>query len=176
MNAILVCLFVFTLGSLVVKDSEATGVWLKANSSPVCFGAKSYSYGRFYAPSRGRLASVKLVHLYGYVSCNTASLHHWSFWGCGTSRWVKNKVNVVITTSSNHIVLPPRQFFSGGGKWSYIPGYNSHSPEIILSFFSHPYWVYKGRQFRVWYGEDLVNYTESDNGGKVCADVYALYV
>ena len=145
----------------------------------MCFGTRNNHFGRFYVPSRGRLAAVKLFHLYGYVSCTTSRAFHWSFWGCGKHSVLKNHVDVVITTSRNHILLPPSQFFtfhSGAGKWSEIPGYNSYSPEIVLSFFSHPYWVYSGQQLRLWYGEDLVNYAEGDNGGRVCADVYALYV
>ena len=119
---------------------------------------------------------VKLVHLSGYVSCSTASVHHYSFWGCGSHTYLKNHVNVVITTSSNYIILPLSQFFTySGGKWSEIPGYNSLSPEIILPFFS-PYPVSSGQQLRLWYGEDLVDWYEADNAGRVCADVYALYV
>ncbi len=59
--------------------------------------------------------------------------------------------------------------------WYELPGYNSLSPEIVLSFNS-PYSVYYGRNFRLWYGEDLVSYWEDDNGGRVCCDVYALKV
>lgn len=49
------------------------------------------------------------------------------------------------------------------------------SPEIVLPSFS-PYSVRSGDQLRLWYGEDLVGYTESDNRGLVCADAYGLYV
>jgi len=74
--------------------------------------------------------------------------------------------------------MPPNPFFTysgGSGKWSELPGYNSFSPEIILPRFS-PYSVSSGQELRLWYGEDLENFTESDNGGWVCSDVYALYV
>ena len=29
-------------------------------------------------------------------------------------------------------------------------------------------------ELRLWYGEDLRGFTEGDNGGKTCADVYGL--
>ena len=54
--------------------------------------------------------------------------------------------------------------------------YNSLSPELILSVYSHPRWVSSGQELRLWYGEDLVNSSEGDNGGRACCDVYALYV
>ena len=37
--------------------------------------------------------------------------------------------------------------------------------EILFNIFS-------GEELRVWFGEDLVGYTESDNHGTSCADVY----
>ena len=149
----------------------------------MCFGARNHQFGRFFIPSSGRLAAIKLVHLYGYVSCYThGDVNHWSYWGCGYSySSTRDKVNVVITTSSNHIILPPNQFLTrsgslGSGKWHEILGYNSWSPELVFSVFSHPLWVSSGQQLRVWYGEDLVDYAENDNGGRVCCDVYARYV
>ena len=121
----------------------------------------------------------KLVHQSGYVSCDTNSVRHWSFWGCGEHPSLKKHVDPVITTRSNQILLPLSPFFThrvhGRGKWSELPGYNSRSKEIVLPFFS-PYSVRSGQQFRLWYGEDLAGYTEGDNGGNVCCDVYALYI
>ena len=141
------------------------------NSSPVCFGARDHQFGRFYVPTRGSLGAIKLVHLYGYVSCDTGCNSCWSYWGCGSGR-----VNVAITTSANHVLLPPSKFVTHYSKWSNIPSYSSLSRELILSVFSHPHSVGLRQELRLWYGEDLVGYTEGDNGGRVCCDVYALYI
>ena len=156
--------------------------WHKVNYSPVCFGAKSNQFGRFYLPSSGKLAAIKLVHLYGYVSCDTNVISHSSYWGCGDDSWngINEKIDVVITTSGNDVILPPSQFITGPTrsqqlKWAKVPGYNSLSPELILSVYSHPRSVSSGQELRLWYGEDLVNSSEGDNGGKACCDVYALY-
>lgn len=62
------------------------------------------------------------------------------------------------------------------GKWAKVPGYNSFSKEIVLSRFSSVFQVFNTQQFHLWYGEDLEDYTEDNNDGKVCADVYILYV
>ena len=124
----------------------------------------------------GRLAAVKLVHLYGFVTCHRYTPAYWSFWGCG---YDKDYVNVVITTAYNGILLPSDRFIkykSQAGKWSKVPGYNAYSPELVLSFFHSPYSVRSGQQLRVWYGEDLMNFTEGDNGGRVCCDVYGIFV
>ena len=151
------------------------GFWIKANGSPVCFRAKYTQYGAVNAPLGGKVAAVKLVHLYGYVTCHKYNPDNWSFWGCGHG--LKDLVDVVVTWSNNQIILPASQFIGNrAGKWSKLPGYNSFSPEIILSVFSTPLSVSAQTQLRVWYAEDLVNYTEGDNDGRVCADVYVLYV
>ena len=153
--------------------------WRKVNNWPVCFEAKGNRFGRFYVPG-GRLAAIKLVHLYGYVSCHVHGPSFWSYWGCGDnpSMGLNTLVNAVITDSHNHILLPPIQFQKISNlKWYRVPGYNSLSPELVLPFFSSPKWVRSNLQeLRVWYGENLVNLSEGDNGGTVCADVYALFV
>ncbi|KAM7432334.1 hypothetical protein ABFA07_017222 [Porites harrisoni] len=151
--------------------------WRKVNKWPVCFEAKGNQFGRFYVPG-GRLAAIKLVHLYGYVSCHIHGPSFWSYWGCGDnpSMGLNTQVNAVITDSSNHILLPPIQFQKISSlKWYRVPGYNSLSPELVLPFFSSPKWVHSNQELRVWYGENLVK-NNGDNGGKVCADVYALFV
>lgn len=152
--------------------------WKKANSDPVCFEARDNKYGSFRAPSNGNVASIKLVHLYGYVSCKTDNPDYWSFWGCG--HYLIDFVNVVITSSiNNHVILPPAELMKydyAARKWAKVPGYNSFSTEIVLSRFSPAFHVLNTQQFRLWYGEDLEDYHEDNNGGKVCADVYMLYV
>ena len=162
---------VFLLHFLFFSDP-----WVKANLHPVCFGAKANNYGSFHVPSSGKIAAVKLIHLSGYVSCAVSGISYWSFWGCGNKSPIGNHVSLAITTSSNALLMPPYVLFTyGNGRWSELNGYNSFSDEIILPRFS-PYSVYSGQELRLWYGEDLVGYTEHDNGGWVCCNVYVLYV
>ena len=151
--------------------------WVKANTLPVCFGARDNKYDSFHVPYGGKIAAVKLIYLSGYVTCS-GHISHWSFWGCGNHPSVRHHVSLAITTSSNALLMPPNQFFTfqgGAGKWAQLPGYNSLSPEIILPRFS-PYSVSSGQELRLWYGEDLVAHTEADNAGLVCCNVYVLYV
>ena len=82
-------------------------------------------------------------------------------------------MDVVITTSTNSVFLPPSQFISSSTKWSKIPGYNSLSPELVLSVFPSPLTATSGQVLRLWYGEDLVDSSEGDNGGTCCCDVFA---
>ena len=115
------------------------------------------------------------------MSCLAVGPTYWSYWGCGDNQWngINTQVNVVITDSNNQILLPPSQFLNTKAaslKWYKVPGYNSLSPELVLHFFTSAKWVHPNQELRVWYGENLVNVSEGNNGGKVCADVYALFV
>ena len=140
----------------------------------MCFGARDNRFGKFLVPSSGKLASVKLVHVYGYVTCQKDKPSYWSYWGCGKHSSLSNHVDVAITTSSGSVLLPSSQFITDKThKWSLIPGYNSLSPELVLSAFSNPPSVTQGQELRLWYGEDLKNSSEGDNGGTSCCDVYA---
>ena len=153
-----------------------TDRWQKQNTAPVCFGAKSGQFGRFNVKTGQKLAAVKLVHLYGYVSCDTGHVSYWSYWGCGLYGWGRGKINVVITTINNQVLLPPHEFIANNSaKWSKVPGYDSFSSELVLSSFS-PSHVNYNQELRVWYGEDLMNTSEGDNGGTVCVDIYAIFV
>ena len=148
---------------------------MKLSLSPVCFGAKGDQFGNFTAPA-GRLAAIKLVWRYGYVSCSTSVPSYWSYWGCNDHLSIRPRVNVVITNLSNHILLPPNQFISYESSKRYkIPGYNSLSRELVLSVFMNPISVPSSQVLRLWYGEDLTNQSEEDNGGRVCTDVYSIY-
>ena len=90
---------------------------------------------------------------------------------------VKDYVGVVITTLANIVIMQERPFLTNNppGEFSNLPRIRSFSREIILPRFS-PYTVSSGQELRLWYGEDLVAFSENDNRGRVCCDVFALYV
>ena len=117
----------------------------------------------------------KVESLIGLIS-STSVTSYWSYWGCNDNPSTGPRVNVVITNLRNHILLPPNQFISyKSSKWYKIPGYNSLSPELVLPVFLNPISVPSNQVLRLWYGEDLTNKSEGDNGGRVCTDVYSIY-
>ncbi|CAH3156291.1 unnamed protein product, partial [Porites lobata] len=85
------------------------------------------------------------------------------------------QVSVTITTTANRILLPPKQLLTIPSlEWYKIPGYDSSayvrfnalayyalvSPELILSVLSTPNWISSDQELLLWYGEDLVNFSE----------------
>ena len=107
------------------------------------------------------------VIISGYVS-NAAS-YTGSFWGSNEGR----PLATLITDDDNRILYPsPRVTSVSGNGWYDLPGYKGKSPKLVFSDFGVLYYFEKGRKLRVWYGEDWSGFTEVDNHGKSCMDVY----
>ncbi|XP_074608913.1 uncharacterized protein LOC141863318 [Acropora palmata] len=65
-------------------NPSAEHPWRKLNSLPVCFGPKTNQLGRFRVTFGGSIRAVKLVHLYGLVTCKEGEFN-WAKWGCGVN-------------------------------------------------------------------------------------------
>ena len=142
--------------------------WQKMNTIPVCFGAKDDKFGSFEVIIGGSVNSVKLTHVSGKVTCGLFLGK--SKFGCRNS---SPELHTFITTSNNDILLPEIDEFL----YKYtLQGYHSDSTEIVFTNISTPLRLSPGQQLRIWYGEDLGDKTEIDNGGLSCVDVYAKYV
>lgn len=103
--------------------------WSKLNTSPVCFGAAGNHYGSFKIPSGGhqQLIKLKLVHLYGYVTCDNAGAGFYSYSN-------PEYVLVAITNAGNEVLLPPSQLrTSVNSELFLVPGYTFQTPELVLS-------------------------------------------
>ena len=121
----------------------------------------------FSIPHDGNISSFKLVHLRGRVACGPGD-EHLSNWACK----VEERLSTFLTNASNKIIFP--QVYEG--KWYKLPGIWSDSTKLTFNNLTVPMRVSIGQQFRVWYGEDLINTSENDNRGETCLDVFALYV
>ena len=145
-------------------------------TAPLCFGTRDDQFGKFSSPYSGKLASVKLVHLYGNVTCNKRKPQCWAYWGCGQCN--SPHISIVITDSNNSILFPSREFMlDKSGTYSFIPGYDSLSPELVLLALSNPPFVTRGQELRVWYGEDFNKKAYvADNEGESCCDIYARFM
>ena len=157
---------------LVVMSSsryEATTCprWVKLNKSPVCFGAKGNQFGRFSYHRNIFVSSFMLVHRSGKVSCKKSQ---YSYWGCTPDA---NDFGVLLTDQNNKILAPEASTVNKGGGYK-LAGYSSSSSILVFCAKKKPQCIFANNELRLWYGEDLRGFTESDNGGKTCADVYGL--
>ena len=158
---------------LVVMSSsryEATTCprWVKLNKSPVCFGAKGSQFGRFSHHQNVFVSSFMLVHRSGKVTCDKS---RYSYWGC-----VPNNPNLgVLLTDQNNKILAPETSTVGKTGWYNLAGYSSSSAVLMFCAKKKPRCVFANNELRLWYGEDLRDHAEGNNGGKTCADVYGLF-
>ncbi|XP_078352206.1 uncharacterized protein LOC144636876 [Oculina patagonica] len=156
--------------------------WIKINTLPVCFGARDNSYGIFTIAQAGHVITFKLVHLSGYVTCDTRKPDWASNWAC--KYFDSNNLAVFITDDQQQRILPTdNALFRAGSDASCglssmygVPGYSADSPELGFYNFSSPLAVSVGQEFQIWHTEDLYKCYEGDNGGQTCTDMYGLYV
>ena len=150
-----------------------TDNWKKINTDPVCFGTKNDAFGSFEIQEAGKIYSFKLVHTYGSVTCNTYLES--TKWGCSHTGFGRHSLLTVITYP-NKTVLPLAEFVKGIDDYRYqLDGAHVNSPTLVFNLLPTPLVVSIGQQFLIWYGQDLADYSEGNNAGETCADVYALY-
>ena len=84
---------------------------------------------------------------------------------------------MIVTDAKNRIIYPsPRMVTVSSSGWYKLPGYTSSSPKLILTDFGNPKYLRTNEKLRIWYGEDLKNYTESDNHGSAWIEIYAYFI
>ena len=142
----------------------------------VCFGARDNEYGTFTLQSNGKLEAIKLVNKSGHVTCDKNNTIHQSYWGCHQHPVVGHLVSIAVTDTSNKLIFPQGIHEYAQYGWMDARPQTSMSPELVLNDPAHSIVATKGMEMRLWYGEDFRDHTESDNDGRVCADVYAVIV
>ena len=143
--------------------------WVKLNKSPVCFGAKGNSFGKFTCESDVSVSSFMFVHQNGTVSCRRKA-QSTSYWGCIAD---SNDLAAILTDQQDKILAPAASKVSKNG-WYRLEGYTSSSSALVFCVSEEPHHIIANSELRLWYGEDLKGFTESDNSGRTCADVYGL--
>ena len=144
--------------------------WVKLNKSPVCFGAKGNQYGRFTYHRNIFVSSFMFVHRSGKVSCAKSNNALFSYWGCNQNH---PNLHTILTDQNNKILAPEASAVNKYGAYK-LAGYTSSSSALVFCAPKKPHCVFANSELRLWYGEDLRNHGEGDNGGKTCADVYGL--
>ena len=168
-------LMIAMLAAVFPFPSEASSKtcprWVKLNKSPVCFGAKGNQYGRFAYHRNIFVSSFMFVHRSGKVTCAKSSKGHYSYWGCSPNH---SYLFAVLTDQNNKILAPEASTVTTKHGYYGLAGYTSSSSVLVFCAPKKPHCVFANSELRLWYGEDLRDYTESNNGGKTCADVYGL--
>ena len=148
----------------------------------VCFGSKDDSYGAFRVLVPGRIITFKLTYLNGSVSCYKNESSFKSNWGCRNSKVLGiTTMGTHVTYSNKTRLLPKSEHLRGEAdclqlSYYHLPWATIDSSELVFDNLSSPSAVTTNEEFQVWFGEDLFNCGDYDNGvEKTCARVYGLY-
>ena len=135
----------------------------RLQATDVCFEAKGNKFGTFTMNYNGQLTAIRLVHKSGLVGCSGGIR---SKWGCAH----ETSISIVISDDNNTIIFPKNLPLDS---WFSLKPYMANSRELIFGIPVKPTYVTVGKIMRLWYGEDFRDYTEINNVGRVCADVYS---
>jgi len=116
--------------------------------------------------------TFKLVHLSGSVRCNPH--HPSSYWGCDTP-WYGDKRLLTVITFENRSALLLADYTKRCGYLFKIEGVGVNDKELRFNNLPTPISVSVGKEFQIWYGQDLKDCSENNNSGQTCADVYGWY-
>ena len=149
--------------------------WQKVNTDPVCFGARDETYGAFSITKIGRVKTMKLVHISGSIQCNTDNGD--SYWSCAHSVYA-NKLTTFITNIKREALLPPAEDLEALANIDVkehmysLDGNGDKSPELVFQ----PLSLSRNQELQIWYGQDWANFTEANNSGETCVNVYIWYI
>ena len=153
-----------------------TDVWV-SQAHNICYGAKDNSFGAFSINQYGIVIGLKLEHSSGKVTCRMNDASFWSYWGCnGNSYYAEPNLNTIITDVNNKIVYPKEPtWVYVGSRWYKLHGQNGSMNALTFDSSHKPEFYRSGEEFRIWYGEDVTNTNEGNNGGTHCVNVYARF-
>ncbi|XP_031567532.1 uncharacterized protein LOC116302390 [Actinia tenebrosa] len=157
-----------------------TGCIIKANTAPVCIGAKDDSYGTFFAPVDGKVKTFKLVHISGGIAAYGSSYGGApGNWGTLAPADPHPHLELHVTDTQNSRITPPSGYpldMKSSLMRYGVPGFTVMSPDLVFPDISLPLAVSKGKEFRIWEGQDLINSNQDNNFGQTCADVYVFFL
>ena len=121
---------------------------------------------------------MKLVHKSGSFICN--SNFPASYWGCTTSPYYNsNSLMTIITNAKKEIILPPAGNLKARTEninHFYILNGTTHtSPELVYNDLPIQVSVSRNQELQLWYTQDWIDWSEDNNDGTTCVDVYAWY-
>ena len=172
---------------------EVPGMHDADGVNQICFGAGGDdlgddNYAEFQLPVDAH--AIKLVYQSGGVSCNYAGRGFYSRWGCDED--VDSSMGTFITTNAKgsastmmDIVAPSREHINHENLW-YDP-FDDNWPQAneltftagaqtgpTASFGGQRGGSYPAGGYLIWFGEDLGDRSQHDNGGATCLKVYYL--
>lgn len=151
---------------LVLKRFILIGYWIRLNNKqPVCFQARGNSPGIVNANVDGFIVAIKLVYLYGHVTCDKRNKYYQSFWGCSNHPNKNyNDLNIYLRDIySNQIITNHKDDTFG---WYSRDCFTAVSKHTLFESIHNPLYVHQGFEMRIWYGDDKKDRNEELSEGE----------
>ena len=86
-----------------------------------------------------------------------------------------NILSTLVTNHNNKIIFPSVKHIKKfeRNKDYFLQGFAGYLNTLVFAtdFVSKPTYMKNGQELRIWYGEDLADFSESDNSGTHCVEV-----
>ena len=113
----------------------------------------------------GLLVGLKLVHKSGHVTCDTSRSECMSRWACSC-------INNATTVITNHKKAKVFKNLTYDISKNHFGVNEKTSPDLVFINSAERIYASRHMELQIWYSQDLDDWTESNNGGKHCVDVY----
>jgi len=159
------------------SHAERPQVYIEYKQTNVCLHNRDEAPGSITLPQHMCVDRVEFTHKSGRVNCRNAETGQ-SNWGCD-----HEGLAIVLAKPGERTATMPRFENTAGIKlwgnqhrydaanWYHIEGVNKDTKELALQIKDGVYDLKMEGEYKVWYGEDLHDWTEGDNSGRVCYDV-----
>jgi len=154
------------------SHGERPAVHMEYRQTNVCLHTRDERPGTVTLPANMCVDRIDFKHRSGYVTCH-ANGEHRSNWGCSN-----HMVAVVMTKAdSREVAMPTVANTAGFSKdpdanhWYQMEGVNRDTTVLTWQVKDGVYNMKMEGAYKVWYNEDLHDYTEGDNDGQVCYDM-----
>ena len=156
------------------------GGWTRIAANK-CFGAKGSQYATFSTNFTGSIDHYLAVRMSGCLGNGGGNCGATGIWGSSSTPPDEcpgeQQNGFYMVTSGNQPIITDAtvDLFSNvsysHSAWILMADFCASSPHLRFDYVA-PHDFVAG-SYQLWFGEDYRNYTESDNAGTVCADVYA---
>jgi len=151
---------------------QADGEW-QPYGKEVCLGGSNDNFGFFRVPKSGFLTEMRIDYQHGLLTCNEEDPNHLSRFGCNGDK-TKGAFSIFVTNQYKKALLPDNQQALPEHPYFYnIIGHDAQSADNFTLKAVNPTYINANDELRIWYGEDLHNRHEQDNGNSVvCVNVF----
>ncbi len=155
----------------------ADGGWRRITSNK-CFGARNNQYAQWSTDFTGTVSQYLTVRLSGCLGNGGSSCYATGIWGSKDEEGCEGdeQNGFYFTTGGNSEIIGNSQvdkfsnLESSHAAWYLMTDYCRNSPYLVHTYVEPQ--SFSAGTYRFWFGEDLHDYTESDNAGTVCVDFY----